>query len=56
MKPASAESRSQLWSDGTNLRQKPFSVLVIGLLRDVGTVHPVVVSSCIFMDDEQQME
>ena len=53
IKLASADSWKQLWTDGTSRRQIPFSALVIGLLGESGNLNPVVISSCIFMDDEK---
>jgi hypothetical protein len=53
LKLASADSWKQLWTDATTRRQIPFTALVIGILADDETVDPVVVSSCIFMDDER---
>ena len=31
----------------------PFTVLIIEILADSGNIDPVVVSSCIFMEDEK---
>ena len=53
MKLASADSWKQLWTDATTRRQIPFTALIIGLLGDEEDIDPVVVSSCIFMDDER---
>jgi hypothetical protein len=53
MKHGSAESWKQLWTDGTTRRQIPFTALIIELLGDEEDIDPVVVSSCIFMDDER---
>ena len=52
-KLASAEDWKALWTDATTRRQIPFTALVIGLLGDEETIDPVVVSSCIFMEDER---
>lgn len=53
LKLAAAEDWKALWTDATTRRQIPFTALVIGLLGDEDTIDPVVVSSCIFMDDER---
>ena len=55
IKLASAENWKwkQLWTDATTRRQIPFTALVIGLLGDEDNIDPVVVSSCIFMEDEK---
>ncbi len=54
MKLADAPSWSQLWTDGTTRRQIPFTALVVGLMgKDDDIIDPVVVSSCIFMEDER---
>ena len=53
MKLASADSWKQMWTDATTRRQIPFTALIIGLLGDEEDIDPVVVSSCIFMDDER---
>ena len=47
-----ADSWKQLWTDATTRRQIPFTALIIGLLGDEEDIDPVVVSSCMFMDDE----
>jgi hypothetical protein len=53
LKLAAAENWKQLWTDATTRRQIPFTALVIGLLGDEDNIDPVVISSCIFMDDEK---
>ena len=53
LKLASADSWKQLWTDATTRRQIPFTALIIGLLGDEEDIDPVIVSSCIFMDDER---
>ena len=45
-----AEIWDQLWTDSTTRRQIP---LIIGILADSGNIDPIVVSSCIFMEDER---
>ena len=54
MKLAAADEWGQLWTDATTRRQIPFTALIIGLLGDglEDAIDPVVVSSCIFMEDE----
>ncbi len=42
----------QLWTDATTWRQIPFTALIVGILSESRVVDPVVISSCIFMDDE----
>jgi hypothetical protein len=42
-----------LWYNGTTHQQIPFGALIIGMLAgDNDMIDPVVVSSCIFMEDE----
>jgi hypothetical protein len=55
MKLAFAESWKQVWTDGTSRRQIPFAALIIGLLgaNESDAIDPVVVSSCIFTEDER---
>ena len=52
MKLANASRWDQLWTDATTCLQVPFTALIIGMLDEDGKIDPVVVSSCIFMDDE----
>ena len=54
IKLANADTWDQLWTDATTRRQIPFTALIIGLLWSEGgdAIEPVVVSSCIFMEDE----
>ena len=54
MKLAKAKAWGQVWTDATTRRQIPFTALIIGLLGEDGgdVIDPVVVSSCIFMEDE----
>ncbi len=43
----------QLWYNGTTRRQIPFGALIIGMLAgENNMIDPVVVSSCIFMENE----
>jgi hypothetical protein len=53
LKLATAKYWKQLWTDATTRCQIPFTALVIGILAEDETIDPVVVSSCIFMDDER---
>jgi hypothetical protein len=53
IKLGNAETWKQLWTDATTRRQIPFTALIIGILGDENDIDPVVVSSCIFMEDEQ---
>jgi len=48
-----AEIWDQLWTDSTTRRQIPFTALIIGILADSGNIDPIVVSACIFMEDER---
>ena len=50
---ARAESWDQLWTDATTRRQIPFTALIIGMLGEDNHVDPIVVSSCIFLEDER---
>ena len=52
IKIASASEWGQLWTDGTSRRQTSFTALIVGILTDAGDIDPVVISSCIFMEDE----
>ena len=54
IKLAKANTWRQLWTDATTRRQIPFTAVIIGLLGDDDKIDPVVVSSCIFMEDENQ--
>ena len=46
-----AESWHQLFTDGTSRRQIAFQNLVIALMEN-GKLDPVIVSSCMVLDDE----
>ncbi|KAL7536200.1 hypothetical protein ACHAXR_006982, partial [Thalassiosira sp. AJA248-18] len=48
---APAEMWRQLFFDATTRRQTPFQAVIVGLM-DNGVLDPVVVSSCIFLEDE----
>jgi hypothetical protein len=53
IKLASAEKWEQLWADATSRRQTSFQALIIGVMGEDGNIDPVVVSSCIFAEDEK---
>ena len=53
MKLGWVDSWKQLWTHATTQRHIPFTALIIGLLGDEENTKPVVVSSCILMDDER---
>ncbi len=42
----------QLWTNATTRRQIPFTALIIGVLAESGDIDPVVILSCIFMEDK----
>ena len=52
IKLANAGDWDQLWTDATTRRQIPFTALIIGVLENSDKIDPIVVSSCIFMEDE----
>ena len=57
IKIASSPEWGQLWTDGTSRRQTSFTALIVGILSEDGNIDPVVISSCIFMeDDTSQMQ
>jgi hypothetical protein len=51
MKLAGVDNWKEITFDATTRRQVPFQAVVIGLMTD-GILDPVVVSSCIFLEDE----
>jgi len=53
IKLGSTQIWDQLWTNSTTRRQIPFPALIIGILADSGSIDPVVVSSCIFTEDEK---
>ena len=53
IKLANADSWKQLWTDATTRRQIPFTALIKCILGEEDKLDPVVVSSCIFMEDER---
>jgi ribosomal protein L17 len=53
MKLAACPTWSQIFFDGTTRRQVPFSAVIISLMGDEpGSFDPVIVSSCVIMEDE----
>ena len=52
LKLAKAVKWNQLFTDATYRRQIYFQDLLFGIMDDDGMIDPVVVSSCIFMEDE----
>ena len=49
-------SLKQLWTNATTRRQIQFTALIIGLMGDNNKIDPVVVSSCIFMEDKKWIQ
>jgi len=54
-KLAYGDNWKQIFFDATTQRQLPFQALIIGLISD-GVLDPVIVSSCIFMEDESAVK
>ena len=54
-KLAYGDNWKQIFFDATTRRQVPFQALIIGLMSD-GVLDPVIVSSCIFMEDESAVK
>ena len=52
LKLAKAVKWNQLFIDATSRWQISFQDLLVGIMDDDGMIDPVVVSSCIFMEDE----
>ena len=52
IKLASVEKWDQLWTDATTQRQCPFQALIIGLMDTEKNLDPVIISSCIFLEEE----
>ncbi len=53
IKSAHAPKWDQLWYDGTTRQQIPLGALIIGMLAsDNNMIDPIVVSSCIFMENK----
>lgn len=42
----------QIFTDATSRRQCAFQALIVGLMTEDGSLDPVIVSSCIFLEDE----
>ena len=51
-KLADAYSWLQIFTDATSRRQCAFQSLVVGILDKDGLLDPVIVSSCIFLENE----
>ena len=53
MKLAACPNWVEIFIDATTCRQVPFSVVVISLMGDgLETIDPVIVSSCVILEDE----
>jgi len=52
LKLANSKTWKQVFTDATSRRQISFLALLIGVMDEDGRIDPVVVSSCIFMEDE----
>ena len=51
-KLADADSWRQIFTDATSCRQCAFQELVVGLMDEDVLLDPVIVSSCIFLENE----
>ena len=51
-KIASADKYAQLWTDATSRRQISFQAMIVGIMGEGNKIDPVVLSSCIFSEDE----
>ena len=51
-KLAESDDWRQIFTDATSRRQCAFQTLVVGLMVDDRVLDPVIVSSCIFLEDE----
>jgi hypothetical protein len=51
LKLGAADNWKQIFFDATTRRQVPFQAVIVALMTD-GKLDPVIVSSCIFMEDE----
>ena len=47
-----AESWRQIFTDTTSCPQCSFKALVVGIMDEDGLLDPVIVSSCIFLENE----
>ena len=52
MKLANSPCWKQVFTDATTKRQQYFQTLIIGVGTDDGAIDPVIISSCIFLEDE----
>ena len=52
LKLAKAVKWNKLFTDATSRWQISFQYFLVGIMDDEGMIDPVVVSSCIFMEDE----
>ena len=52
LKLAKAVKYNQLFTDATSCWQISFQALLVGIMDNDGMIDLVVVSSCIFMEDE----
>ena len=52
MKLANSPCWRQVFTDATTKRQQSFQTLIIGVGTDGGAIDPVIISSCIFLEDE----
>ena len=52
LKLAKAVKWNRLFTDATSRRQISLQALLVGIMDDDGMIETVVVSSCIFMEDE----
>jgi hypothetical protein len=53
IKLGSTQIWDQLWTNSTTRQQIPFTALIIRILAEGGSINPIAVSSCIFMEDEK---
>ena len=52
MKLARSDCWKQVFTDATTRRQQSFQTLIIGVGTDDDSIDPVIISSCIFLEDE----
>ena len=52
LKSAKAVKWNHIFTDATSRRQISFQDLLVGIMDDDGMINPLVVSSCIFIEDE----
>ena len=53
LKLANAKEWKQIFTDATSRRQTSFLALLVGIMDDNGNIDAIVISSCIFMEDEK---